>query len=999
MSVSRRSECCSFFVRTKGIRLFAAGLLTVAIVGEARAKNELVTGTGFNTWLTDAPVMNNDGQVAYIKHSSIVLIGGIGASFINLDDITNNTFVRIATEGEDVPGGVGQSESFSLDGQNSVGLRVNDIGQGNAAAVVMFHAFLDGIGVSSSNNQAIYTGYGTFQGEVARKGDAYNQNGDEYVSFFAMGIDRIGEAAYLASVDPDGLAGIEDAIFRKQGTVLQVVDAGDTIPGGGGQFSNIGFFQGTNQIVVNNKTSQLNSEKIAFHSFLSGTSSGANDFGVYRASQSNQIVQMARGDQTLIGGKISVLGHPDINNNGWVAYNAALFGGSSDEGIFAADDSGSSVATLAVALEGNLTPDGFTFTGFGNEPDVNNLNWVAFLGTFNGPSNHNNGLYRASTGPSLTTITEEGDFPDIPGLNNLAFVGTFGDFTLNDNNQVAFIADIEDGFGGSVEGIYVGLEAGKSPQEVARVGQTLDGKTIANLKVNLGVDVGGSTGFNNEAQVAYLAEFSNGSEGIYRFTPTLKIAVMSADTLIATWDIPNDWNLGVVPPASDIQPLDPLHDVAVGDGAEVVLGGTVEGPTSSTWIGDLDVGYPTIPSHPNPTVEFLIRETSGDTGAIGPLADHREAPLLTVDGTAEILSTGQLTVEGDDGLTLLPVLEVVGDLSNLGRIQLMRGGKIGGHGTLVNVNTLLGDGVVCPNLENRRTGQVLVSNGENLMFMHTDMANTNEGTIVVESEGALMFAGDLVNLPNGEVALANDARMTVRNLSNDGGISGQGSLNVLGDLSGTGLFGEGSVDVGGLLMPANGQVGEMTFGGDLSFGPEAGMDIDIRRGVAGNDYDQVKVADVASLAGILDISIKPSSLATAGDKYEILTAASVLGNFDTVVGPPLPDDLLWFVNYGAMSVELVSTFGADFDEDGDVDDVDLAAWEGGFGSEPAVHMDGDANADALANGFDFLAWQRQVGDGGAAVSAAATIPEPATVVLLVGLATVGLLTRRGRCVI
>ena len=87
----------------------------------------------------------------------------------------------------------------------------------------------------------------------------------------------------------------------------------------------------------------------------------------------------------------------------------------------------------------------------------------------------------------------------------------------------------------------------------------------------------------------------------------------------------------------------------------------------------------------------------------------------------------------------------------------------------------------------------------------------------------------------------------------------------------------------------------------------------------------------------------------------------MLGVFDTVNLPVLPGDLLWFINYGATTVELVSTFGADFDEDGDVDNLDLAAWEGGFGSTPAVHMTGDANANALASGFDFLTWQRQFG--------------------------------------
>jgi len=275
------------------------------------------------------------------------------------------------------------------------------------------------------------------------------------------------------------------------------------------------------------------------------------------------------------------------------------------------------------------------------------------------------------------------------------------------------------------------------------------------------------------------------------------------------------------------------------------------------------------------------------------------------------------------------------------------------------------------------------------MFVHTEMANTNKGMIIVESEGALMFAGDLVNRPSGQVVLANDARLTVRNLSNDGMISGPGALNVLGDLSGTGLFGEGSVDVGGHLMPANGQDGVMSFGGDLSFGPEAGMDIGIRIRNSGNSHDQVAVAGVASLDGVLDISLKPNFPPTAGDKFEILTAASLLGEFDTVNGPPLPGDLLWFVNYDDTSVELVSTFGADFDENGIVDFNDLGAWKEGFGSAPAEHMDGDANADGLANGLDFLIWQLQLGSGGAVLTASTTVPEPMTwCMLLMGLPVV-----------
>jgi hypothetical protein len=135
---------------------------------------------------------------------------------------------------------------------------------------------------------------------------------------------------------------------------------------------------------------------------------------------------------------------------------------------------------------------------------------------------------------------------------------------------------------------------------------------------------------------------------------------------------------------------------------------------------------------------------------------------------------------------------------------------------------------------------------------------------------------------------------------------------------------------------------------------------------------------------------------TAGDTFEIITAASVLGVFDKVNFPALPGELLWFINYGATSVELVSTFGADFDEDGDVDDDDLVVWEGGFGSVPAIHMTGDANSSATATGFDFLTWQRQFGYGAAApLAVPATIPEPSSL-LLAALGLLAMSTRRKR---
>jgi len=73
---------------------------------------------------------------------------------------------------------------------------------------------------------------------------------------------------------------------------------------------------------------------------------------------------------------------------------------------------------------------------------------------------------------------------------------------------------------------------------------------------------------------------------------------------------------------------------------------------------------------------------------------------------------------------------------------------------------------------------------------------------------------------------------------------------------------------------------------------------------------------------------------------------------------------------------------ADFNNDGDVDGLDLAEWKMGFGtSGTAAKGDGDADADMDVDGADFLVWQQELGSTGA--SAIAAIPEPATGLLVV----------------
>ncbi len=79
----------------------------------------------------------------------------------------------------------------------------------------------------------------------------------------------------------------------------------------------------------------------------------------------------------------------------------------------------------------------------------------------------------------------------------------------------------------------------------------------------------------------------------------------------------------------------------------------------------------------------------------------------------------------------------------------------------------------------------------------------------------------------------------------------------------------------------------------------------------------------------------------------------------------------------------------DFDQDGDVDAIDLATFSTGFG----VNSSGDADGDGDTDGGDFLLWQQNY--TGPLSPAIASVPEPSTL-LLGALASVGMLIQRRR---
>ena len=129
---------------------------------------------------------------------------------------------------------------------------------------------------------------------------------------------------------------------------------------------------------------------------------------------------------------------------------------------------------------------------------------------------------------------------------------------------------------------------------------------------------------------------------------------------------------------------------------------------------------------------------------------------------------------------------------------------------------------------------------------------------------------------------------------------------------------------------------------------------------------------VSSLSGGYSIPV------TANGVYDVLFSGGGFANYGASI--TVADLLNVKVDYLAVAAP---AYAADFNNDGRVDALDLADWQGDFG----VNSFSDANNDNVTDGADFLFWQREYGSG---VVPTAMIPEPrACAILMLGMSLLG----------
>jgi hypothetical protein len=460
---------------------------------------------------------------------------------------------------------------------------------------------------------------------------------------------------------------------------------------------------------------------------------------------------------------------------------------------------------------------------------------------------------------------------------------------------------------------------------------------------------------------------------------------------------------------------------------------TIEGGTFST--GALDIDGALTFNSGTLSITGPAGLTIGTTGPLGSTVTVLPSQTINVSVATMVDATGLLVLQGGR-LNSATVI-------NNGRIDLA-GAASRLQGLVFNNGLLTGDGQV-GGLNNQATGVVRVSTGDYLQFtgggvnygeislvggtveVNGAVDNEADGNIVgrgvfasgqLNNRGDVAFSsgvtdvyGDVTNSAGGRITISGRSDATFwDDVTNNGAlfkVSADSSATFFGAYSGTGsITGTGDVyfegDVTPGASPAN-----VAVGGNVSFGSQSTLHIELGGATKGAQYDSLTVAGSASLDGILEVSLLDlgagTFMPTLGQTFEILSAADgVFGSFADVSLPELGGLLDWNLVDGASSLTLavVPELNGDYNADGAVDAADSVVWRKMFG-QTGIGLFADGNNNGQIDSEDHSIWSSHFGEiaslpSAIASSSAIAIPEPAGVLLLPFAAVFAVWRRRGK---
>jgi hypothetical protein len=269
----------------------------------------------------------------------------------------------------------------------------------------------------------------------------------------------------------------------------------------------------------------------------------------------------------------------------------------------------------------------------------------------------------------------------------------------------------------------------------------------------------------------------------------------------------------------------------------------------------------------------------------------------------------------------------------------------------------------------------------------TDIRATNGGSINLTSLATIApnYLGDnriLLADTTGTIELNASGTTTIFNteisINSDGKLQGQEiELSTGANFQAIGTVQADLTNSAGTLRPGfNNQTGTLSIDGDFEQVGAGSLRIDASSIL---QYDVVNVDGDAVLGGNLHVIPLSGFTPVYGVGIDIMNVTgAITGAFNSITWDGF---FGWRAEYLPNVVRLIAEFGADFDEDGDVDSDDLLDWQTNYSMTGADHEDGDANDDGIVNGRDFLIWQRQY-TGPGPLAAATAVPEPGSFGLL-----------------
>jgi len=421
-------------------------------------------------------------------------------------------------------------------------------------------------------------------------------------------------------------------------------------------------------------------------------------------------------------------------------------------------------------------------------------------------------------------------------------------------------------------------------------------------------------------------------------------------------------------------------------GVITVSNGTLEVYTTAGWTLPPEEEIAGIPRYPMGT---LILEDRG--GGIVPTV---RGQTITVEGL--LRSTGGPGVVEPDLFTL-PTAEV--DVHAEAELLLeglttYNGGNIHGGGTLrqrgnadIVGNTTIGTTFTDWDGDEGSPSNTIIQPGALFQINSTQLDDSPltdgyDGQVTISDTSALVvftaapWRMEGLMTMQGQLIPSPEAIVDGVTMINAGRIEGNGWFQMSVESEGAIAPGQssGKIRVEQDLTLTTGSVLEYEFGGNTPI----------------FEFDLIGVGGTATLTGAIELELINSFLPAVGDTYQVLTASSVVNTFVDIITLDESNIFDFEVTaiYSATDVVIKIDdvyLTADFDHDGDVDGNDFLILQSGLGLTMQVdNTNGDANGDGVVDGADFPIWESLFGSTFAEQSpvVAATVPEPATAVLL-----------------